>query len=87
MKEEKPKQADVVKVTDHKHIVTPSAKRINTSRGMQSVAVVVCPNCGTNQVVKYGYYKDKSITYFKCKLCKMSETKRPYTFPVHMVWR
>lgn len=77
----------MVKVTDHKHIVTPQAKRITTSRGMQSVAIVVCPNCGTNQVVKYGCYKDKSITYFRCKLCTMSETKKPYTFPVQMVWR
>lgn len=81
--------ADIVEPVDHKHIVSPTAsKELKiTSRGMQRQIVVQCPNCGTDDVRKYGHYKNKQVSYFKCNRCKMHKTGRPFTFPVQMVWR
>jgi hypothetical protein len=89
--------ADAVKAVDHKYIVTPreSAALKITSRGMQTQIIVQCPHCLTDKVAKYGCYKTKQITYYRCSRCtvadpqnpSLNKRRRPFTFPVQQVWR
>ena len=89
--------ADIVKAVDHKHIVSPTAsKELKiTSRGMQRQLIIQCPNCGTDDVMKYGHYKTKMITYYRCHRCTVidernptpKKRRRPFTFPVQQFWQ
>jgi transposase-like protein len=62
---------------------------------LQTQFIIQCPHCHTDDVSKYGRYKSKLITYYRCNRCTVDDQenanaekrRRPFTFPVQQVWR